>query len=44
MKGVSALVSGNGHEKEHRQVRLNMRKSIFIAKVTEHWNRLPVSN
>jgi len=26
---------------KHRKFQLNMRKSFFILRVMEHWNRLP---
>lgn len=32
---------GNGHKSEHRKFHLNMRKNLFIVRVTEYWNRLP---
>jgi len=32
---------GNGHKLKHRKFQLNMRKSCFPVRVTEHWNRLP---
>ena len=31
----------NGHKLEHRKFCLNMRRSLFTVRVTEHWNRLP---
>ena len=37
----SDTIKGNGHKLEHRKFHLNMRKSIFTLRVTEHWNRLP---
>ncbi|GAB0178456.1 hypothetical protein GRJ2_000310900 [Grus japonensis] len=30
-----------GHNLEHRQFHLNMRKNFFTLRVTENWNRLP---
>jgi len=30
-----------GHKLKHRKFRLNMKKSFFPLRVTEHWNRLP---
>jgi len=32
---------GNGHKWKYRKFRLNIRKSFFPLRVTEHWNRLP---
>jgi len=31
----------NGHKMKQRKFHLNRRKSFFILRVTEHWNRLP---
>ena len=30
----------NGLKLEHRKFRTNMRKNVFMVRVTEHWNRL----
>jgi len=32
---------GKGHKLKHRKFRLNMRKTFFPLRVTEHCNRLP---
>jgi len=32
---------GNGHKLKQSKFQLNMRKSFFTLRVTEHWNRLP---
>ncbi|GAB0178420.1 hypothetical protein GRJ2_000307300 [Grus japonensis] len=37
----SSRPRGKGHNLEHSQFHLNMRKNFFIVRVTEHWNRLP---
>ncbi|KFV77766.1 hypothetical protein N308_06279, partial [Struthio camelus australis] len=31
----------NRHKLKHRKFHLNMKKSFFPVRVTEHWNRLP---
>jgi len=31
----------NGHRLKHRRFPLNIRKHLFIVRVTEHWHRLP---
>lgn len=31
----------SGHEREHKKIHMNMRKSFFNVRVTEHWNKLP---
>ena len=31
----------NGHKLKHRNFWLNMRRHLFIVRVTEHWQRLP---
>ncbi|KFV74050.1 hypothetical protein N308_04883, partial [Struthio camelus australis] len=31
----------NGHKLKHRKFHLNIRKSFFTVRVTEHWKRLP---
>jgi len=33
--------SGNRHKQKRRKLHLNMRKTFFTLRVTEHWNRLP---
>jgi len=32
---------GNGYKLKHSKFCLNMRKSFFTLRVTEHWKRLP---
>jgi len=32
---------GNGHKLKHRKFQLNMRKTFFALRLTDHWNRLP---
>jgi len=32
---------GNRHKLKHKKFHLNIRKSFFPLRVTEHWNRLP---
>ncbi|KFV88701.1 hypothetical protein N308_12824, partial [Struthio camelus australis] len=31
----------SGHKLKHRKFHLNMRKTFFPVRVTEHWHRLP---
>lgn len=38
--GAQQQNRGSEHKQEHRKFHLNMRKSFFIVKVREHWNRL----
>lgn len=32
---------GNDHKMKHRKIRTNMRKNLFLVRVTEPWNRPP---
>lgn len=36
----SYRMNGNGHKVKHRKFHLNMRKNLFIVRVTEHWKEL----
>ncbi|KFV88649.1 hypothetical protein N308_03546, partial [Struthio camelus australis] len=31
----------NGHKLKHSYFHLNLRKTFFTVRVTEHWHRLP---
>ena len=37
----SERTRNNGHKLKHRKFPMNLRKKIFILRVTEHWHRLP---
>lgn len=34
-------IIGNGQKLEHGKFHTNLRKNIFIMRVTEHWDRVP---
>ena len=41
-KASANRASSKGHKLKHRRFCLNIRRTLFQVRVTEHWNRLPM--